>query len=128
MFLPLLEAPLEVLIWHGCETCYHILFNFFYRQKTITECNPEVWEESEVTRSKTWRISSLGHGWNIVCQKLLHCKGCVMWHIVVVKDPVVAPFFRPILPIGTIKYFRTLIQKAGCIMTKMSRTAISMSC
>jgi hypothetical protein len=105
-----------------------MLFNFFYRQKTIFECNPEVWEESEVTCSKTRKIPLLGHGWKIVCQKLLHCEGCVMRHIVVVQDPVVAPFFRPILPNGALKHFRNLIQKAGCIIPKMSRIAISMTC
>jgi len=51
-----------------------------------------------------------------------------MRHIVVVQDPVIAPFFRSILPNDALKHFRTLIQKGGCIMPKMSRTAISVAC
>jgi hypothetical protein len=80
----LLEAPLEVLIWYGCEVCCHILLNFSPWKK-IFKLNLETLEESELKWSKIWRGLWLGDGWNFVlCQKELHCEEGVTVCIVMV--------------------------------------------
>jgi len=36
VLVPLWEAPLEVLFWYGCETCCHVLLNFFFGYRALT--------------------------------------------------------------------------------------------
>lgn len=49
---------------NGCETCCHILLNFFYWYKMMTiEPIPESQEESQVAQWKIWRIQWLRETW-----------------------------------------------------------------
>ena len=55
----------------------------------------QFWKELEVTG---WLISWIRWLWNhrdvLHCQKLLHCKSCVRWHIVVVEQPSLLPLLH----------------------------------
>ena len=60
--VPLWEAPLEVLSWYGCETCYYILLNFFFGYKTITlKASLEVSKSQKLHRGRSGDCS--GWGW-----------------------------------------------------------------
>jgi hypothetical protein len=62
--LSLPEAPLLVLVWYSCKTCWHILFTFLYEckvmtfQPTVASC-----KEPDVER-KIWKNVVDGNGWN----------------------------------------------------------------
>jgi len=61
--VPLWEAPLEVIFWYGCETCCHVLLNFFFRYKTITlKASLEVSKSQKLQRVRSGESSGWG-GW-----------------------------------------------------------------
>jgi hypothetical protein len=55
--MPLLEAPLELLLWHGCDTCCHILLKFFcgWRMMSLDHC-VHCQEEPDIAHSKIWSM------------------------------------------------------------------------
>jgi hypothetical protein len=55
--VPLLEAPLELLLWHGCDSCCHILLKFFcgWRMMSLDHC-VHCQEEPGIAQSKIWSI------------------------------------------------------------------------
>jgi hypothetical protein len=61
--VPLWEALLEVLSWYGCETCCHVLLNFFFGYKTITlKASLEVDKSQKLHRVRSGDCS----GWEVV--------------------------------------------------------------
>jgi hypothetical protein len=88
-----LKAHLHVLFWYGHETCCQILLKFFYGCKLIiSEPNPQSLEGPDAAHSKLKRIKWLGSGWNLDHQKLMHCEEVIGCNVMV-KDPIVSPYF-----------------------------------
>jgi len=60
VYLPLLEAHLDILVWYGCETCCHNLLNFRYRHTAMT-LHPSLmsWEEPKDARSEILRMGGI---------------------------------------------------------------------
>jgi len=55
--MQLLEAPLELLLWHSCDTCCYILLKFFcgWRMMSLDHC-VHCHEEPDIAQSKIWSI------------------------------------------------------------------------